>query len=242
MKNAIRNKPVNSVSEYTNRLGFYCSILTTLFTVVTFGIAFNTPPLSGPYSIGPSFNYPYLDIASRFPRDYFWMFPALILTAIYVVLMICIYQNTPRVRKVFSQTSLAFALISAGILFTDYFLQLSVIQPSLVNGEKDGISILTQYNPHGIYIALEDLGYSLMSVSFLFLAPVFSGKNRVEKALRWIFSSNFILTISSLIFISVIYGIHREYRFEVAVISINWLSLIIAGILLSVVFRRGMRS
>jgi hypothetical protein len=28
-----------------------------------------------------------------------------------------------------------------------------------MNGETDGLSILTQYNPHGIFIALEEIGY-----------------------------------------------------------------------------------
>jgi hypothetical protein len=32
----------------------------------------------------------------------------------------------------------------------------------------------------------------------------------------------------------------REYRFEVAAISINWLTLIPSGILLSLVFRRAL--
>lgn len=241
MENQIfTGKPTNSVTDYTNRLGFYAAILTTVFTLVTFVIAFNTPPLSGPYSVGPGFQYPYLDIGSRFPRDYFWMFPALVLTLIYVVLMVCIYRYTSREGQVFSQIGLAFALMSAGIFVTDYFLQLSVIQPGLVNGEADGISIMTQFNPHGIFIALEELGYLLMSIAFLFVAPAFSGKNKVEKALKWIFRLNFILTITVFILYSAFYGIHREYRFEVAAISINWLTLIIAGVLLSVVFKRVM--
>jgi hypothetical protein len=36
------------------------------------------------------------------------------------------------------------------------------------------------------------------------------------------------------------YGIFREYRFEVATISIHWLTLIPSGILLSIVFRRAL--
>jgi len=243
MKNrALTDKPVFTVTNNTNRLGFHAAILTSIMTVVTFVIAYNTPPLSGPYSVGPGFQYPYLDIASRFPRDYYWMFSALMLNVIYVVLMVCIHCYTTKERKVFSQIGLAFALMSAVVLFIDYFLQLSVIQPSLVNGEADGISILTQFNPHGVFIALEDLGYLLMSVAFLFVAAAFSAKNKLETVLRWIFCLNFLLTIIAFILYSVIYGIHLEYRFEVASLSINWLTLIIAGILLSVVFKRGMKN
>lgn len=157
-------------------------------------------------------------------------------------LMVCIHQYASQDKKVFSQIGLTFAVISASVLLIDYFVQLSVIQPSLLNGETDGIPILTQFNPHGLFIALEDLGYFMMSIAFLSIAPVFSGKNKVEKAIRWIFIINFILTMGSFILISAIYGIFREYRFEVAAISFDWLALIISGILLSIVFRRAIKS
>jgi hypothetical protein len=38
----------------------------------------------------------------------------------------------------------------------------------------------------------------------------------------------------------VFYGIHREYRFELATISINWLTLITTGVLLSIMFGRAL--
>jgi quinol-cytochrome oxidoreductase complex cytochrome b subunit len=82
---------------------------------------------------------------------------------------------------------------------------------------------------------------AILTAAFLFLAPVFSGPNRLERAIRWIFIISFVLTMIALIVLSVQYGIHREYRFEVAAITINWIVLIISGILLSRVFRRGMR-
>lgn len=46
------------------------------------------------------------------------------------------------------------------------------------------------------------------------------------------------LTLSPLIGASLLYGIYRQYRFEVIVISIDWLALIATGILLSIVFKR----
>ena len=42
--------------------------------------------------------------------------------------------------------------------------------------------------------------------------------------------------------ISIIYGIDRMDRFEVAVISINWLVLIVNGVLLGFVFKRRLNS
>jgi hypothetical protein len=223
-----------------NRLGFYTAILTTVVTLITFGIAIFTPPLAGPYCAGSCFEYPYTDIVSRFPRDYLWMYPAMLMSVLYVVFMASIHQYAAQEKKLFSQIGLSFALISATILLVAYFTQVSVIQPSLVQEETEGIALVTQFNPHGMFIALEEIGLLLMSVSFLFMAPVFSGANRTEKAIRWLFTGSFVVTILSLIYYSLQYGIFREYRFEVAVITINWISLIVAGILVSIVFKRAM--
>ena len=227
----------NTIQTTQNKFGFYASISTVVLTIVTFAIAILTPPLSGPFCQSNCFAYPFLDIASRFPRDYIWMYPAILLMLSYIILSVCIHYFAPAKKKIYSHIGLVFALISATILIADYFLQLSVIQPSLLNGETDGIAVLTQYNPHGIFIALEDLGYLLMSFSFLFMALVFSG-SQLEKSIRMVFMSGFVLTILSLILISFLYGIHREYFFEVISISINWLVFIVSGILLSRLFKK----
>lgn len=224
-----------------NTLGFYGAVLTSFAAAVTFAIAILTPPLSGPFCMGACFAYPYLDVASRFPRDYIWMYPAIMLVLVYVVLMTCIHRSAAEDKKIFSLAGLSCATMSAVILAVNYFVQVSVIQPSVLNGEADGIALLTQFNPHGIFIALEELGFFLMSLSLFFIAPVFSGVG-IARAIRWICIAGFTLTCTAFILISALYGIHREYRFEVAVISINWSVLIVIGILLSVVFRRRMKS
>ena len=57
-------------------------------------------------------------------------------------------------------------------------------------------------------------------------------------ALRWTAILSFLLTVISFVVISSIYGVEREYRFEVAVITIVYISLIIFGILWSIIFKR----
>jgi hypothetical protein len=225
-------------SSHVFKLGFYASIATAILALVTFGIAIATPPLSGPYCTGGCFGYPFAEAISRFPRDYYWMYPAILLALAYYVLMVCIHHFSPQEKKIYSHIGISFALFSAAVLVTDYFLQVSVIQPSLVQGESDGIALLTQFNAHGVFIALEEIGFLMMSLSLLFMAPVFSGKSKLENALRWLFVACFALTILSLILYSVFYGLSREYRFEVASISFNWLTLIVSGILLAILFKR----
>ncbi len=65
--------------------------------------------------------------------------------------------------------------MATAVLLIDYYIQVTVMQPSLVKGQLDGWAMLTMYNPHGVFIALEEIGYLLMSVVFLCLALVFVG-------------------------------------------------------------------
>lgn len=219
-----------------SRFSFYVAIAMVVVTVITSVIAFLTEPLSGPFCVEGCYEYPYTDIASRFPRDYYWMYAAMVWSVLCVVVLVSIHDYAGVRKKIFSGTALTLGAIAAAVLFVDYFVQVSVIQPSLLKGETDGIALWTQYNSHGVFIALEEVGYLLMSVSALFLAPVFSGDTKRERALKWTFLLNFLLAAGALIAISLTFGVHREYRFEVAVISIDWIAWIVAGVLLARVF------
>ncbi len=220
------------------RFGYYASIVTAVLTILTFTIAILTPPLSGPFCTTGGFVYPFYDIAGRFPRDYYWMYPAMILSAAFLVMIICIYQTAKKDKKHFGLISVSFAIMATIVLIVDYFLQVSVIQPSILAGETDGVSILSQFNPHGVFIALEEIGFIFMNISLFALIPVFPERNIYQKAVRWVSFIGFVLIIISFTLISLIFGINREYRFEVAAISITWLELIILGLLYSRYFKK----
>lgn len=215
------------------KYGYYISIITAIITVITFGIAIGTPPLSGPFCKGDCFQYPFVDIASRFPRDYLWMYPAISLSFLYLIMIICVHQFVSIEKKLFSLSSVAFAIMATLVLSVDYFIQLSFIQPSLLAGETEGIALFSQFNPHGIFIILEEIGFIFMIISFSCLIPVFSGSAFIEKAIKWTFIIALILAVLSFTLITLLHGIQREYRFEVIIISITWIELIITGILLA---------
>lgn len=214
------------------------AILTTLLTVVTAVVAIGTPPLSGPLCQAGCFQYPYLDVASRFPRDYYWMYPAMLQAAAFLFLMASIHAVTPPDWKAFSLTAVSFGVIGAGTLLVTYFTQLAVIQPSLVRGEADGIPLLSQFNPHGLFIALEEIGYLTMAAALGCAGFTFRGVSAAERALRWILPGGLCLGLAAFAFFQVKYGLEREYLFEIAIISISWLTLLAAGPLLVRVFRR----
>jgi hypothetical protein len=229
----------HSAAPSASRFGFWIAVFMSVITAGTFAVAFATPPRSGPFcAMSSCVMSPYTDVAAFFPRDYLWMYPALLLTPIFVVFMACIHHYASGDKKLFGLIGLSFAMIASAVITIDYFIQLTVIQPSLVRGETDGLSLFSQYNPHGIFIALEALGYITMSVAFLFAAAVFAGRNWVEQTIRWLFISGFILAVGSLIVLSLLYGNDLEYRFEVLVIVIDWMVLIVSGVLVSVVFKR----
>lgn len=214
-----------------SRLGFWSAVLTAVFAAAFFAVGFATPVRYIPY--------PYVDgVASFIPIDYLWLYPAFLLAPTFVVLMACIHHYAADDKKIFSRIGLSFALVYAAVITTNYFIQFAVVQPSLLKGETEGLSLFTMYNPHGIFIGLESLGYLMMNVAFLFAAVVFAGGGRLERAIRWLFVTSFVLGIGSFVGLSLLYGKDLGWAFEVTIITLNCIVLIVSGALVSVVFKR----
>jgi hypothetical protein len=77
-----------------------------------------------------------------------------------------------------------------------------------------------------------------MMFSLFSLAPVFDRKVRLQNAIRWMVMTGFFLSIAVFVVVSLKFGIQREYRFEVAIIFLDWVVLIVVGILIARFFRR----
>lgn len=229
-------------AKISNLVGFYSATILTLITIITFILALMAVPISGANAPGGGLPYPYLETLKQFPKDYLWMFTALILILTYMVVVISIHSSADNQKKIFSQIGLVFAIMSAVILLTNYFVQITVVPASLTNNETAGITLITQYNPHGLFIALEEVGYILMNLSLLFIALIFDKKSRLESFIKWIFIIPLPVTITSLIMISFKFGIERKDRFEVVVLSVAWIVLIINGILLSIFFNKRLKT
>jgi len=149
-----------------NRLGFWSAILTAFFAAVFLGMGL----FGSSYTEG--IKYPYVLTAIR-SIDYNLWYPAFLLALAVVVLLVCVHRQTSEEKKVFSQIALCFAVIYATLTVSDFFIQWTVVLPSIVNNETADLSLFSIYNPHGIPIAIESLGYLMMNTSLLFLAPVF---------------------------------------------------------------------
>lgn len=228
-----RNGQVNAA-----RLGHWTALLLTLLTAAAFGIGLLTPPRSGPFCAGPCIAYPYSDAAQFVPRDFLWMAPGILLMPLFVVLAACIHACVAKPRQHLTLIALCFASISAAIITLDYFIQLQAVQPSLLHAEADSLAIFSQYNPHGIFIALEDLGYLMLSVAFVFVSAAFPIVRGISGILRSTFLGGGLLSFGSFIVLCMRYGLDLGFVFEITVISIDWSVLIISGILLIIYFRR----
>ncbi len=224
------------------RLGMGAAIATALLAIIAFARAVTTLPISGPMCLVDCVDYPFTDVAAYVPHDYIWMYPAILLMLAALVLFVALHASAAPARSVFGQAALTFASMSAALILIDYYLQIAVMQPSIVRGESEGLALLTQYNAHGIFIALEDMGYFLMGIAFLFAAMLFGGRKGLERALYWVLLVGGLATVAGYFVLYAIYGINLEYRYEILSLSLAWATLCVAGGLLAFWFRRRLRA
>ena len=115
------------------RLGLWSAVLTAVLPAAFFAVGIATPVRS--------ISYPYA--ASFVPNDYLWMYPAFLLAPTFVVLVACIHSYAADDREVFSQIALSFAVVYAAVITTDYFIQWTVVEPSILSGETAGLALFT---------------------------------------------------------------------------------------------------
>jgi hypothetical protein len=217
------------------RFGFWISFLTAVLTVVFAVAGVATPARSGPFCRSACVPPPYTNVAQFIPGDYLWLIPGMLLAPIFVALIAGIHSYARDAKKLFSRVALSFAVIYAVVIIVNYFIQFTVVIPSLQSGESQNLTLLMQYNPHGLFIALEVFAYLTMSAAFLAAAPVFAG-GRVAWTIRWLFASSFVLAVATFVGLGVL-G-HDLVAVEVTLLMIDWVVLIVGGVLLSIVFRR----
>ena len=229
---------IDKNNRTTAKVGLYSSLALAVLTLITFFLGMMAVPPAGPYCLGNCMDYPFSDLLRNYPRDYFWMYFAIFQLFAFIVFIVSNHYNASQEKRIFSFISISFGLIAATVLLITYFTQFAIVPISMMKEETEGIALITQYNGHGIFVAMEELGYILMSLALFFLVHVFTKSSRLERAIRLILIIQLVLMVLSFILYSIKFGIDRSYRFEVAAISICWLSLIVLGILLSIYYNR----
>ena len=226
------NEYKNKLNKRVNRIGFWAAVFTAILAAafITMGMFGSSSWDNFPGMV----NYIWTTIKAI---DYVLFIPAFLLAPVFLVLMACIHYCTDYEKKIFSLIGLAFAVIYATIITTDYFVLWTVVLPSTLMGETADLSLFSLYNPHGIFVSLESIAYIMMSIALLSIVPVFEG-GRIERALRWIFIAGFVFAIGSLFGVLLI-GYDIVF-FEIAIITIYCPILIISGILLGKIFQKAL--
>jgi hypothetical protein len=220
------------------RIGFPVALTLAGMAALGFVLGIATPPRSGPWCVGNCTQYPFADAARFFPRDYFWMAPGILLTPLFLILVACLYMCVPPRMKPWALISGFFAGIATALVTMDYFVQVLVVQPSLEHHEMDAVALWTQYNPRGLFIAIEDLGYLFLAVAFAFLVAALPAGIRPASAIRWTLGIAAAMVVVAFGGFAARFGVEMALPFELAVITVDWIALVVAGILLSVWFRR----
>ncbi len=235
----------SSAFNYQNKslmkFGYLSSIFLAIITFITFVLAMIAVPISGANAPNGGILYPYLNTLQQYPRDYIWQYAALLLIIVYLGQYSIIHSSVNEKNKMFSQIGLLFALLSSIDLLITYYTQVSIVPVSLLNKETEGIALFTQYNPHGFFIALEELGYLLMILSFMVIIPIFNDKGKLTFSIKIIYTIACATVLMSLILICAKYGLDKKDRFEEVIISVAWLVLIINSILISIMFRKNLK-
>lgn len=222
----------SSPSPTTARVGVIVAVALTVLTAVTFILALTALPNEVPYPFSADI------IVEQWPGDYLWMPPAMLLMVVFVGVLAALHDQAGPDRRIYSLIALGMGIPAAIVLLINYYIQFTVMPISLEKDRLDGWALFTQYNPNGIFIALEELGYILMSLALLAAAPVVTGPGRVAKTLRALLTLQFVVMVLSLLVVSATLGRERGDIFEITVITLVWVVLLIVGPLLALWFRR----
>ena len=228
---------LNFENQNVNRQLRHVAFALACMTVITFGLAIIAVPISGANVVGEGIPYPYMDTLGQFPRDFIWQLAAILQLMLFIWLFSIFPQAVENSHRHHADTAKTFALAAGIILITNYYLQFSVVPISLRAKELDGLPLLIQYNSHGIFIVLEEIGYILISISFVFLGQCFSGAQRRFVVLKWILRLPFLAGAILFVIVSFKTGLDRKDSFEIWIISFDWLALLIASIIIAGIFK-----
>ncbi|HET9734798.1 MAG TPA: hypothetical protein VFP62_05960 [Burkholderiales bacterium] len=171
----VREKPVRSLGLWSAVL---CTIFSLAYVLAQLGEwAGLLGSAGGPHSRSTTLGLAVL------------LTPSLLLGASFVVLMVSIHYYAEASARIWSHVAIAFATMYATLISLVYYVQLAFVIPRIKRGETEGIGLLL-FEPFDSFLyAVDVYGYSLMSLSTLFAAPVFRGQG-IERWIRWSLIAN----------------------------------------------------
>lgn len=218
------------------KLTYAASLFMTLTAAAALALAMTlAPPRSGPNCLTEEcITYPYTDIAAYLSTDYWWMYPAALLPLALVVALVSLRDAVPAGRRSALWLATLSAVAASIVLGVAYAVQLMVVRPSLAKGEAEALVLWSQYNPHGLFIALENVGYFLSCLALLTMAWLFPGAGGRDKALRWWCGTCGAIGVLGLPVLALVLRFDMEYQYEVLSLLAAWIGLLVLGPLLMI--------
>lgn len=217
----------------THRFLASTAAVTALAATVALAVGVLTPPHGGVLCVSDCVPPPYTDVAGIIVAESIWIYPALVMVLGFVAMTAALHEAALPRRRSPALAAMGFAVLSAAILVADYAVHLMAVMPSVARGEASGVSLLSMYNPHGVFIALENAGYVLMGVAFLGIGAAIDGERRRHRAARWTFLGAGFLLVAGLPLFAIAFGGDLDVRYEVFAISVAYLGLIVGGSILA---------
>lgn len=127
------------------------------------------------------------------PHELFWLFlPSLFLAPAFLIVITCLHFTASDQEKIWTAIGLCFSVVYCAFATTNYFTQLTVVVPALVNGEINETYPLA-FKQGSFMFAIDCLGYFFMSLSTLFAAFAF---RETDKSLyQWMLWNGLLIFI-----------------------------------------------
>lgn len=209
------------------------ALLATLGALTAWPLAVWAAPQSGAWCrFQHCLTYPYTD-ARYLGRDFWWMYPAAVAVLTFAALLAVLELSVPPRRRPGARLATLAATAGAVLVTAALTLQLAVVQPAIIKGEQDGLTFWTQYNPHGGFIALENLGYLLLSLALIAVATLVPGGGAARRTVRIAAGGLGALGVLALPVQGALLGSNLDYAYEVTAISCVWTAIVIVPLLLT---------
>lgn len=105
--------------------------------------------------------------------------PSLALAPAFVLTMVAVHGTAPAEHQTYSLAALAFAIMYGVMACVVYVTQLGVVIPHDLRGDGARYALLACCGQNQLMTGIDLIGYTLMSLSLLFAAPLFAGRHRI---------------------------------------------------------------
>ena len=221
------------MSKLVRRIGFWSAVLSTVwaggFAIVSVVLALAFP--GGEWRGIEAYVASYRPVQAVPP-----VLLSFLLAPTLVVLVAAIHTAVTEPRRLLSLIALAFTIVYAAVVSTNYLVQMAWVRGLILRGEGEGLGLLVLGNPRSAFWAFEVLAYGFHVLGLVFLAPLF-GPAGLGRWVRWIFILNGVATgVAFLVYLLTADAWHPLVLVSLGVWAITFP---IATALLAVLFRRG---